>query len=97
MSDSELKQENRLCSEIQLFDLCDLEVCRFKSGRFCANADLVGRFDTISEDDDFPSPLRYVENESDDMDECDTEFSVYNADDADAGDDEESDRLSGEV
>ncbi|HIJ97237.1 MAG TPA: hypothetical protein HPP94_16175 [Desulfuromonadales bacterium] len=96
MTDSKPKQESRLCSEIQLFDLCDLDVCRYKSGRFCTNADLVERFDKISEDDDFPSPLRFVENESDDMDDCDDDFFVYSEDDLDAGDDEECDGVNEE-
>ena len=27
----------RLCSEIQLFDLCELEKCHFKDERFCTD------------------------------------------------------------
>ena len=45
----------RLCSEIQLFDLCDRETCSFKEGRFCTNQDLVDRFERISEDDRRPA------------------------------------------
>jgi len=52
MSDSGLKpdiQPRRLCSEIQLFDLCDLESCKQKDGRFCMNPDLLDRFEKIVE------------------------------------------------
>ncbi len=39
----------RLCNEIQLFDLCDLERCSFKKERFCTNADLLMSFERIAE------------------------------------------------
>jgi hypothetical protein len=39
----------RLCNEIQLFDLCDLETCSFKAGRFCSNAELLSSFERISD------------------------------------------------
>jgi hypothetical protein len=39
----------RLCNEIQLFDLCDLETCSFKEGRFCANAGKLAAFERISD------------------------------------------------
>jgi len=45
----------RLCSEIQLFDLCDRDACDFKVGRFCTNPDLLDRFERISEDDRRPA------------------------------------------
>jgi len=93
---NELKQENRLCSEIQLFDLCDLEVCRFKNGRFCTNADLIERFEKISEDDDLGSTLLYIEEETDDEDGYDDELSLFDSDDMDAGDIEESRQWDGE-
>ena len=32
-----VKPVKRLCSEIQLFDLCDLEYCKHKVERFCEN------------------------------------------------------------
>ncbi len=46
------KPVQRLCSEIQLFDLCDLERCSHKEGRFCSNVELLTRFERISEKDD---------------------------------------------
>lgn len=52
MPDTELKPEilpQRLCSEIQLFDLCSLDSCTHKSGRFCTDPALLGRFEKITE------------------------------------------------
>lgn len=43
------KPVSRLCSEIQLFDLCDLESCSHKEGRFCGNKELLARFENIAE------------------------------------------------
>jgi hypothetical protein len=39
----------RLCNEIQLFDLCDLETCSFKVGKFCTNAERLAEFEQISD------------------------------------------------
>lgn len=47
MEYTELKPDNfpqRLCSEIQLFDLCDLVSCHYKNERFCSNSALLERF-----------------------------------------------------
>ena len=60
----------RLCSEIKLFDLCDLDRCRYKTGRYCSNDELVSRFEKISEDEISP-PQRYIDEE---LDEGDGEF-----------------------
>jgi len=38
-----------LCSEIQLFDLCDLNSCRKRSGRYCSDSEMLGRFENITE------------------------------------------------
>jgi hypothetical protein len=45
------KTEQRLCSEIKLFDLCDLEQCTRKNGRFCTDSANLARFEAISEDE----------------------------------------------
>ncbi len=74
-----LKPVQRLCSEIQLFDLCDLDVCRFKQGRFCTQEELLSRFEGISEDD--ASQLR-VTQDGEESDE-DTEESLLYCDDLD--------------
>jgi hypothetical protein len=39
----------RLCNEIQLFDLCDLTACSFKDGKFCTNLELLSSFERISD------------------------------------------------
>ena len=85
-----LELKNRLCSEIQLFDLCDLDACRFKKGRFCTNVDLKEQFEKISEEDDFGSSALYVEHENDDEDDFNEVWPVFDdADDSNIGDDEE--------
>lgn len=71
MSDFGLKSDilpQRLCSEIQLFDLCDLAVCRHKSGRFCTDQDLRDRFEKITERE-IPVSDRYTSDDSEDMGE----------------------------
>lgn len=55
----------RLCSEIQLFDLCELTRCSFKDGRFCTHADLLARFEALAEPDDRPAQ-RYDDDEEED-------------------------------
>ena len=75
MSDSESKTgtlPQRLCSEIQLFDLCDLDSCTFKNGRFCTDPFLLGRFEKIAEEE-LPVQERYLSGEAEDA-ETDEEF-----------------------
>ena len=69
----------RLCSEIQLFDLCDLDTCTCKDGRFCTNPDILARFEAIKEEDDRPQYLademEEEENEdAEDLEEFDDDF-----------------------
>lgn len=54
---------NRLCSEIQLFDLCDLDRCDYRKERFCTNPELLRKFEAIKEEDDRHT-LVYDENET---------------------------------
>lgn len=63
--------EKRLCSEIQLFDICDLDSCNFKRDRFCSNEALLEKFEAIQEVDDRPADV-YDEHEGDEED-CDSE------------------------
>lgn len=58
-------QAQRLCNEIQLFDLCDLEKCSFKEGKFCTNAEMLTAFEQIS-DAEVVRPEVFM---SDDMEE----------------------------
>ena len=85
MSDSETKSDalpQRLCSEIQLFDLCDLNSCNHKSGRFCTDSELLGRFEKIAEAE-VRAPERFISDEDDeeydDDDAYDDEFSMDNS------------------
>lgn len=71
------KPVKRLCSEIQLFDLCDLEQCTYKEGRFCTNEELLTRFEQIAEED-VCKPVyasgKIDEGDSDDESEADDAF-----------------------
>jgi hypothetical protein len=75
---------DRLCSEIQLFDLCDLDTCAYKKGRFCTNELLLEKFEAIREEDDRQT-LLYDEDDLEDDDESD--FDDFDAEDE--GDDQE--------
>ena len=79
---------NRLCSEIQLFDLCDLEKCKFKNLKFCTDEELLIRFEQIAEED----ACSRINLSDVDFDE-DGELAEFGFDDEegsdDSGDDEE--------
>lgn len=68
----------RLCSEIQLFDLCDLDSCSHKNGRFCTNEKLLAKFESIREEAD-EAKLVYSEDEDDEdgQDEYDENFDDF--------------------
>ncbi len=88
----ELKPEDlprRLCSEIQLFDLCDLAACRFKDGRFCGNPELLARFEKIADREE-RAPERYIDQEPEDDDDVDDYGYDYDREDGpdDFGDDQ---------
>lgn len=72
-------QPQRLCSEIQLFDLCDLDACTFKNNRFCTNSDLLASFEKIA-DVERQSPELYVSEALDDA-EADEGEEGFDADD----------------
>ena len=63
-AEEKLPPVDRLCSEIQLFDLCDLDACKYRNGRYCTNSELLAKFESIREEED--DPLLYDEHESDD-------------------------------
>ena len=63
----------RLCSEIQLFDLCDLDSCGFKRARYCTNEELLAKFEAIREEDDRPPLVYDPEAEADE----DSDFDEY--------------------
>jgi hypothetical protein len=97
MSDSEPKSDNRpqrLCSEIQLFDLCDLDSCNHKNGRFCADSVLLGRFEKIAVDE-LRAPERYISEEIDDTEGDDADGYGYDEDDEFASENLEVDEDDG--
>jgi hypothetical protein len=57
----------RLCSEIQLFDLCARDVCGHKDGRYCTKGDILAKFEAILDDDDRRSPEQFMADELDDV------------------------------
>jgi hypothetical protein len=59
---SEEKTTPRLCSEIQLFDLCEEERCDYKSRKFCTKGELLSRFETILAKEE-RSPEQYLAEE----------------------------------
>jgi len=76
----------RLCSEIQLFDLCDLDRCSFKEDRFCNNPEMLARFEAIAEPEDRQVSLSDDEDEEDEQypeefEEDDDEYSVFDDED----------------
>jgi hypothetical protein len=76
------QRTQRLCSEIQLFDLCDLENCRQKNGRYCTNPEALERFEAIKEED----PEQYLAEELDEDEETE-EAEELGFDEAFDGDD----------
>jgi hypothetical protein len=64
------KAPQRLCSEIQLFDLCDLDVCGHKDGRYCTKGDILAKFEAIREEDDRP-PEQFMADELDEVEGAD--------------------------
>jgi hypothetical protein len=70
-----------------LFDLCELERCSFKDGRYCTHADLLARFEALAEPED--RPAQPIEDDDDDDDELypeereedDDEYSVFDDED----------------
>lgn len=72
---------DRLCSEIQLFDLCDLETCRHRRERYCTNEELLAKFEAIREEDDRDA-LVYAEDELEEDE--DLEYNDFDSEDYDA-------------
>lgn len=79
----------RFCNEIQLFDLCDLDSCKHKNGRFCNDPVLLERFERIAEVE-LRTPDRYLAEEAEDdevdkVDEYDYEDDEFAAGDSEDG------------
>ena len=82
-----MQRPRRLCSEIQLFDLCDLDNCCQKDGRYCTNEEVLARFEAIKEEDE-RSPEQYLAEELDEDEESE-ELGHDEADGVDDYEDEE--------
>ncbi len=65
------KQPKRLCSEIQLFDLCSRDVCEHKDGRYCTKGDILAKFEAIQDEEDDRSPEQFMADELDDVEGAD--------------------------
>jgi len=74
------QKPQRLCSEIQLFDLCDLDTCCQKDGRYCTNPEVLARFEAIKEEDE-RSPQQYLGEEFEEAEDEDAEGLDFDADD----------------
>jgi DNA-directed RNA polymerase delta subunit len=86
---SENKKPQRLCSEIQLFDLCSKEKCLKKKDRFCTDEDLLKKFEAINQEEDFP-PDQYVMEGGEEDEEWDEESPGFGSGfDEDVDDDED--------
>ncbi|MRR33406.1 hypothetical protein EG829_01740 [bacterium] len=83
------EKPKRLCSEIQLFDLCEKTKCGSKDGRFCADESLLNKFEAISQEDDFP-PEQYLEGELEDDGEEDEDAAFPGFGDSGEDDEDES-------
>lgn len=60
----------RLCSEIQLFDLCSRDVCGHKDGRYCTKGDILAKFEAIAEEEE-RSPEQFMAEELDETEGAD--------------------------
>ena len=67
---AEESKTKRLCSEIQLFDLCSKDTCNCKNGRYCTDDELLAKFESISEEDVLQDQLV---DDSDDYEDSDDE------------------------
>jgi len=78
----ETQPTKRLCSEIQLFDLCDLDTCTCKDGRFCTNPEILQRFEAIKEEDERPQylPDELEGEEDEELDEDVEDLDAYGDD-----------------
>ena len=69
-----LQPVQRLCNEIQLFDLCELERCGHKQGLYCTSTELLNRFEAIAEVDERPAAPGFISEELDEGEEADDEY-----------------------
>jgi hypothetical protein len=90
---AEESRPKRLCSEIQLFDLCSRNTCKYRDGRYCGDSEILAKFEAISEEDetDRNQYLADEENDSEDFDYDeydDDRFDLYDNENEDEDEDE---------
>ena len=87
------KVENpkRLCSEIQLFDICTKTSCTQKDGRYCIDGDILAKFEAISDDEDTASNDLFLADEMEEMEEDDLSYDEGFGMDEDEEEQEEED------
>jgi hypothetical protein len=68
-----LQPVQRLCNEIQLFDLCERDKCGHKQGPYCTSTELLNRFEAIAEVDERPAE-GFISDELDDGEGNDDEY-----------------------
>lgn len=75
-SEKPVKPTQRLCNEIQLFDLCEGEKCGHKQGLYCNNTELLDRFEAIAEEEErSPAAQGCISDEQeDDAETSDDEY-----------------------
>lgn len=81
------QRARRLCSEIQLFDLCDLDTCCQKDGRFCTNEEVLERFEAIKEEDE--RELYLAEESEEDGEDEELEEMLDDGEEAEGYDDDD--------
>ncbi len=92
---AEESKPKRLCSEIQLFDLCSRETCKCRDGRYCTDSEMLAKFEAISEEDEqerdrFLAADEEADFDGTDYDECDEEpYRIYDNEYEDEDDDQE--------
>ena len=77
----------RLCSEIQLFDLCELHKCHFKDDRFCTDPVMLARFEAAADPED--RPKWYLGGNEEEEDELFSSEEFEDDDESDGFDDED--------
>lgn len=85
---AEESKTKRLCTEIQLFDLCSKDKCTSKDGRFCGNAEMLAKFEAISEEDE-KDLNQFIADEEDELES--SEYDEYDDERFGVSDDENED------
>lgn len=74
LEEKPMQPVQRLCNEIQLFDLCELEKCGHKKGLYCTSTELLNRFEAIAEVVERPAARGCISEELDEGEEAGDEY-----------------------